>query len=77
MNTPRELILSEPDVRELLELEQIGPDLWRYLIATPFETFPKYVIGTTNSDCTTTHLELRCGNETNAREAWLRSPALP
>lgn len=47
MNTPlRDLIAAEPDVRAVLELEPIaGSADWRYLIETPFATYPRFVIG--------------------------------
>ena len=72
MNTPlRDLIAAEPDVRAVLELEPIaGSDDWRYLIETPFGSFPRYVIGRTNAAMTNVRITNLCGHLTTARISW-------
>jgi hypothetical protein len=72
MNTPlRDLIAAEPDVRAVLELEPIaGTDDWRYLIETPFATFPRYAIGRTDATLSRVRITHRCGHIDTAREAW-------
>lgn len=65
----RALILAEADVKALHRLE---PRFGRYcyLIETPFQTFPKFVIGTTNADNTQVHITHQCGAQWQADEAW-------
>lgn len=43
-------ILSEPDVHALHNLSPIPGGRWVYIIETPFATFPKFVLGTTDDD---------------------------
>jgi hypothetical protein len=72
MNTPlRDLIAAEPDVRAVLKLESIaGTEEWRYLIETPFSTFPRYVIGRTNTTMSDVSITHRCGHIETARNEW-------
>jgi hypothetical protein len=65
----RGLIEREPDVKKLHRLEQCG-DRFRYLIETPFETFPKFVIGTTDATNNDVRIEHSCGLQSTAEEAW-------
>lgn len=72
MNTPLcDLIAAEPDVRAVLELEPIaGTADWRYLIETPFATFPRYVIGRTDATMSDVRITHRCGHIATARIEW-------
>ena len=65
-----QLIAREGDVKRVVECEEIAPGKYRYLIETPFRTFPKFVIGQTNSDLTDVRIRLSCGAEWNAVEQW-------
>jgi hypothetical protein len=66
----REQIGRESDVRRVLELTPIGGGRFRYLIETPFATFPRFVIGTTDAENEDVRIELKCGAEWNARQQW-------
>ena len=70
MNTPlRDLIAAEPDVRAVLELEPIaGTADWRYLIKTPFVTYPRYVIGRVSATGSPIAIEHYSGHIETARE---------
>jgi hypothetical protein len=65
----RALIEREDDVKRVHRLERCG-DHFRYLIETPFETFPKFVIGTTNATNSAIRIKHRCGLLATAEEAW-------
>lgn len=67
----RELILAEEDVKTLHRLE---PRFGRYcyLVETPFETFPKFVVGTTNASNTQVHIAHKCETLEQAEDAWKR-----
>lgn len=65
----RKLIEQEEDVKRVIRLEPHG-DRFRYLIETPFETFPKFVIGTTDATNEDVRIEHKCGLEATAQEAW-------
>ena len=77
MNTPlRDIIAAEPDVRAVLELKPIaGTDDWHYFIETTFDTFPRYVIGRTDSAASQGRILSRCGHIDTARESWANLPA--
>jgi len=45
----RNLIIKETDVHRLIDLADIGEGRWLYYIETPFRTFPKFVIGETDT----------------------------
>jgi hypothetical protein len=67
----RSLIRQEPDVLEVLALSYLPEaQRWLYLIKTPFATYPKYVVGTTDSDNEQPVIHLRCGQEWSARESF-------
>lgn len=67
----RALIEREEDVHELLALSWLPQEnRWLYLIQTPFATWPKYVVGTTDSGNESPEILLRCGHEGNARAAF-------
>lgn len=61
---------QEDDIRHLLRLERIDGGRYRYLIETPFKTFPKYVIGTTDALFDDVRIEHRCGLLTSSEHAW-------
>jgi hypothetical protein len=65
-----ERIAREDDVKRVVECEEIAPGKYRYLIETPFKTFPRFVIGQTNSDLSDVRIRLKCGAEWNAVEQW-------
>jgi hypothetical protein len=65
----RERIEREDDVKQVLRLEPHGAR-FRYLIETPFETFPKFVIGTTDAENSDVRIEHRCGLLSTAMEQW-------
>jgi hypothetical protein len=65
----REIMAREEDVKRIVRLERAG-DRFRYLIETPFATFPKFVIGTTDAKYDDVRLELRCGLLESAEERW-------
>lgn len=69
----REQIAKEPDVAEVLGLEADKMNVGRFLyfIRTPFQTFPRFVIGITSKDPDECPVLLsRCTNEDNARRQW-------
>jgi hypothetical protein len=65
-----EMIAREGDVLRVVECEEIRPGRYRYLIETPFLTFPRFVIGQTNSDLSDVRVRLKCGAEWNAVQRW-------
>lgn len=67
----RALIQAEEDVHAVHGLAKIaGEDRWLFFIQTPFATFPRFVIGSTDPANDRPELLLRCGAEWSAREAW-------
>lgn len=63
----RALIAKEPDVFEVLALSWIPTEQrWLYMIKTPFATWPKFVVGYTDSDNETPEIVLQCGAEWTA-----------
>lgn len=67
----RTLIELEPDVRRVLELVPLADGHFRYLIETPFRTFPKAVIGTTDADNYHVWIEAKYSSLSGAREDWV------
>ena len=63
-------ICLEGDVRRLLELRPLPDGRWAYWIETPFESFPRYVIGSTDAQMTAVRIEFKCGQAWSARQAW-------
>lgn len=62
----RGLIEAEADVKRVMALEVLPggePRRWVYLIETPYMTFPKFAVGTTNAENTEVSLLLTCGSE--------------
>jgi hypothetical protein len=64
-----DVIQEQPDVRAVLRLAKVG-DRYRYLIETPFTTFPRYVIGTCDANAEHPVLEWSGGTRFGAQEAW-------
>lgn len=65
----RHMIEAEDDVRRVVHLERQGAR-FRYMIETPFKTFPKFVIGTTDGDFKDVRIQHRCGLIETAENAW-------
>lgn len=63
----RELIKREADVRRVVELVPLASGRFAYLVETPFETFPRFVVGTTDAENEAVEIDLRCGAEWSAR----------
>jgi hypothetical protein len=59
----------EDDVKRVVRLEPLGTR-FRYLIETPFHTFPKFVIGTTDAEFSDVRIESSCGLLSTAEERW-------
>lgn len=70
------LIRSQPDVERLHRLHRLPSGRYRYLIETPFQTFPRYVVGTTDRDNNTIHIEAKCGQPANAQRLFDTLPTL-
>jgi hypothetical protein len=66
----RELIEKERDVKACLELAERVDGKFLYLIETPFETWPKFVVGLTSRDNSEVEILHKCGLEINGRAAW-------
>jgi len=65
----RVLIQQEADVLEVLALSWLSQESrWLYLIKTPFATWPKYVVGTTDATNENPEICFRCGHEEFARK---------
>lgn len=64
----RELICRAADVRRIVELVPLAGGRAAYLVETPFETFPRFVVGTADADNAEVEIGLRCGAEWSARE---------
>ena len=63
----RALIQMEPDVIEVVGLSWMETTgRWLYCIKTPFATWPKYVIGTTDTANENPEILFRCGQLSNA-----------
>lgn len=73
----RALIVAEGDVRRIMELVPLAGGRYAYLIETPFETLPKFVVGTTDAQNANVDIELRCGAEWSAREHFERHYGQP
>jgi|688.fasta_scaffold2742307_1 hypothetical protein len=72
-----EHIESETDVKRVMALEALpcaadGGDIqrWLYLIETPFMTFPKYALGTTNAGNNDVRILMTCSAEWRVIEAF-------
>jgi hypothetical protein len=67
--TVRRLIEAQPDVKRVVHLAPDGLR-FRYMIETPFETFPRFVIGTTDAGLTDVRIIVKCGTEWGAEDLW-------
>ncbi len=56
-----ELIRREQDVRQVIALQPLGDGRALYLIETPFMTFPKFVVGSTNEHNDDVRILMACG----------------
>jgi len=68
----REIMLREQDVKRLVRLAEWSGGRFLYQIETPFATFPKFVIGTTDAAFDDVRIKHRCGLEESSDEAWNR-----
>jgi hypothetical protein len=69
----RGLIEDQDDVRRVVALERVeSPGGWRwlYLIETPFMTFPKFAVGTTDADNEDVQILTTCGSIWAAQESF-------
>ena len=75
MNKPETLeairakIGAAQDVRKILDLEEIEPDVFLYLIETP-HSFPRFVVGSFCAECEQAEILCGCGAEWNARASF-------
>jgi hypothetical protein len=65
-----EMIAREADVFRVVECEEIGAGRYRYLIETPFRSFPRFVIGTTDAQMTDVRPRVKCGLLATAVDQW-------
>lgn len=73
-NAIAKLIEKETDVLRVIGIsfrKQDGKFL--YFIETPFETFPKFVIGITDAANESPRILAKCGMEWHAMEEWRRT----
>lgn len=66
----------EDDIKRVIRLEPVG-DRFRYMIETPFKTFPKFVVGNTDDAFDEVRIEMKCGMETTAERFWNNLPDEP
>lgn len=57
----RDLLLREQDVRAVHALQPLPCGRFLYLIETPFLTFPKFAVGSTNAHNDHVEVHLKCG----------------
>jgi len=69
LDAVRDIIGRESDVKQVVELEQVG-DRVRYLIETPFATFPRFVVGSCTRNVQDVCIEMSCGALESAMDAW-------
>jgi hypothetical protein len=65
-----EILMREDDVRTVHALQPMDDGRVLYLIETPFLTFPKYVVGSTNAANDDVRTLLACGAKWSAVEAF-------
>ena len=63
-------LMREKDVRAVLALQPLDDGRALYLIETPFLTFPKFVVGSTNAANDDVRTLLACGARWSAVEAF-------
>lgn len=67
----RGVLESEADVKKVWALEALPePGRWLYLIETPFMTFPKFAVGTTNQANSAVQILMTCGSVWAATDAF-------
>jgi len=70
-NELRSKIEIQNDVKKVHRLRQIiGTKNWHYLIETPFETYPKFVVGICDSFGDPVQIETTCGLLKTAIDFW-------
>lgn len=62
----RDLILQQSDVKRVVGLVSMADGRFAYCIETPFMTFPRFVVGTTDAVNDDVHIHSRCGAEWSA-----------
>lgn len=64
------LIRREKDVERLHKLSLLPgrTDRFAYLIETPFETYPRFAVGTTDAENEHVHIDMLCGLLESAEE---------
>ena len=64
----KELIRSEEDVFMLHALSDLPGGRFAYMIQTPFATFPKFAVGTTDKDNASPAVLLQCATKWSAED---------
>ncbi len=67
----REKMEREDDIKRVVRLIPHTEGRYLYLIETPFATFPKFVIGSTDATFDDVRLLSRCGLLQTAETKWL------
>lgn len=62
----RSLITQEEDVKTLHRLVRVNDERALYLIETPFESFPRFVVGLTSMDNDVPLILARCNKQASA-----------
>ncbi len=67
-----EIIRREPDVADLLALETLPdqPGRFAYMVATSYDGFPRFAVGTTDAANERVLVSSTCGAEWSARDAF-------
>lgn len=65
-----DLIRREQDVRRVIALQPLGDGRALFLIETPFLTFPKFVVGSTNEPNDDVRVLMSCGARWSAEAAF-------
>jgi hypothetical protein len=73
INALKQRMEREDDIKRVVRLVPCG-GRFRYLIETPFKTFPRFVIGTTDETFDDVRLEMRCGLLATAERHWAGQP---
>lgn len=64
------LLRREQDVRGVIALQPLGDGRALFLIETPFVTFPKFVVGSTNEHNDDVRILMSCGARWSAEDAF-------
>jgi hypothetical protein len=65
-----DLIRREQDVRQVIALQPLGDGRALFVIETPFMTFPKFVVGSTNEHNDDVRILMSCGARWSAESAF-------